>query len=61
MQSFMTFNKETEVFEQNVNVFPLLIIMTSYFDDFSKMRSYHTLNLVSSHVKHLDICLYQVS
>ena len=56
MQSFMTFNKETEVLEQNINIFPFLI-MKSYIGDFSKMRSHGTSNLISSDAKHIGICL----
>ena len=56
----MTFNKETEVLEQNINIFPFLIIVTSYIDDVSKMSSYNTPNSISSDAKHIDVCLCQV-
>ena len=59
MQSFMTFNKETEVLEQNINIFPFLI-MTSCTDDFTKRRSHDTPNLISNDAKNIGIRFYQV-
>ena len=52
MQSLMTFNKKTEVFEQNINIFLFPLIMVSYIDDFSKMKSHDTPNSTSSDAKH---------
>ena len=51
----MTFNKETVVLDQNINIFPFLI-MKSYIDDFNKTRSHDTSNLISSDAKNIGIC-----
>ena len=51
----MTFNKETVVLDQNINIFPFLI-MKSHIDDFNKTRSHDTSNLISSDAKNIGIC-----
>ena len=57
----MTFNKKTEILEQNINIFPFLLIMTSYIDEFSTIQLHDTPNLIAMDGKHINICLYQVS
>ena len=34
-----------------INIFPFLMIITSHIDDFSRMRSHDTINLISSDAK----------